>query len=84
MTGSETFIMVALRCTENSTPLFFASSICSSTNLRSARTLMCVESMISPSSSGAFFLRTVALPSAPTNSIRYSVAFLIVVDVSLP
>ena len=70
MTGSETFIMVALRCTEKSTPLALASSICSSMNLRSAFALIFVVSMISPARSGAFFLRTVAFPAASTNSMR--------------
>ena len=62
--------MVALRCSDSSTPSFFASSIWSAKNLRSAFTLILVVSMISPASSEAFFLRTVTLPAASTNSMR--------------
>ena len=36
MIGSETFIIVALRCTENSTPCAFASAICAARNASSA------------------------------------------------
>jgi hypothetical protein len=70
MTGSETFIMVALRCSESSTPVFLASSIWSAKNFRSALTLIFVVSMTSPASSEAFFLRTVTFPAASTNSMR--------------
>ncbi len=43
MIGSETFIMVALRCTENSTPSALARAICSVRNSRSAATFMTVR-----------------------------------------
>ena len=38
MIGSETFIIVAFRCTENSTPSALARAICSARNVRSAAT----------------------------------------------
>ena len=40
MTGSETFIIVAFRCSEKSTPFSFASAICSAKKDRRAETLM--------------------------------------------
>ena len=48
MIGSETFIIVAFMCSENSTPFALASAICSARNVRSAATLITVESMTSP------------------------------------
>ena len=48
MIGSLTFIMVALRCSENSTPRAFASSICASMKSASACALMTEASITSP------------------------------------
>ena len=52
MIGSETFIIVALRCTENSTSSAWARAIWASRNSRSAATCMTVASTISPASTG--------------------------------
>ena len=48
MIGSETFIIVALRCTENSTSSALARATCSARKRRSAATLMKVPSTTSP------------------------------------
>ena len=48
MIGSETFIIVALRCTENSTPSALARAICAVRNSRSAATRMTDASTTSP------------------------------------
>ena len=48
MMGSAIFIMVALTCSENSTPSFLAASICSAKKARSALRLITAASMISP------------------------------------
>ena len=63
MIGSETFIIVALRWIENSTPCALASAICSARNASSARALMKVASTISPASTGIDSLSTVTVPS---------------------
>ena len=76
--------MVALRCSENSTPSRFAASTCSARKARNAFRLMVAASMISPASSGVFAFRTVALPSLPTSSIRAVVGADTVVDTSDP
>ena len=68
--GSETFIMVALRWTENSTSSAWARAICSVTNSRSASTSIRVASTTSPASTGTDSLRTVTVPSVPTCSMR--------------
>ena len=52
MIGSETFIIVALRCTENSTSSALARAICSVRKRRSAATFMNVPSTTSPASTG--------------------------------
>ena len=70
MIGSETFIIVALRCTENSTPSALARAICSVRNSRSAATRMTVASMTSPASTGTDSRSTVVVPSSPTSSMR--------------
>jgi len=67
--GSETFIMVAFRCSENSTPWSLASWISLSRKVFSALTLMKVASMTSPSSSGQSAFRTVRSPPLASNSI---------------
>ena len=48
MMGSAIFIIVAFTCSENSTPSFFAASICSAKKARSALALITAASMISP------------------------------------
>ncbi len=80
--GSDTFIIVALRCTENSTPCALASAISRSRNSRSAATCRTAASTISPSCTGSDCLRTVVVPSAPTCSMRSVVAAGTVTDVS--
>jgi hypothetical protein len=84
MTGSETFIIVAFRCSDRSRPRALASAICATKNVRSAFTFMTEASRISPSMSPSFFLSTVVVPSELTNSIETSVASLTVVETSLP
>ncbi len=68
ITGSDTFIIVALRCSDRSRPCCFASSICSAKKLRNGLMCMTELSRISPSSTAIFFLRTVTAPVAATNS----------------
>ena len=70
MIGSETFIIVALRCTENSTSSALARAICAVRNSRSAATRSTVASTISPASTGTDSRSTVVVPSSPTSSIR--------------
>ena len=70
MIGSETFIIVALRCTENSTSSALARAICSARNRRSAATFMKVPSTTSPASTGTDSFSTVTVPSAATCSMR--------------
>ena len=83
MIGSETFIMVALRCTENSTPFAFASAICSARKACSATALMTVASTISPASTGSDSLSTVTSPVSATSSMRSSSGESSVIDCSL-
>ena len=84
MMGSEIFIMVAFRCSENSTPSFLAASICSAKKARSALALITEASMISPASIAVFAFSTVTAPSAPTSSMRALVADATVVETSEP
>ena len=53
MIGSETFIIVAFRCSEKRTPCSLASSICSSRKASSARRRITAPSKISPSATGS-------------------------------
>ncbi|CAM5741345.1 hypothetical protein SALBM311S_01251 [Streptomyces alboniger] len=69
MIGSETFIMVAFRCTENSTPSALAWAIRAVRNSRSGATCMTEASTTSPSRTGTDSRRTVVEPSSPTSSI---------------
>src|SRR5580692_8224412 len=71
--GSAIFIMVALTCSENSTPSFFAASISSAKKVRSALRLITSASMISPAASVVFAFSTVTAPSTPTSSMRAAV-----------
>ena len=83
MIGSETFIIVALRCRENSTPWALASAIWVVRNATSARLLMTAPSMISPARTGSSGLRTVTVPSVATCSMRSVSAASRVTEVSL-
>ena len=66
MIGSLTFIIVALRWTENSTSSALARAIWSARNASSAATRMTVASTTSPSRTFRPPLRTVVVPSAAT------------------
>ena len=70
MIGSETFIIVALRWTENSTPSSLARAICPSRNVAQRGALITVASTTSPASTGTDSRSTVVVPSAPTSSMR--------------
>ena len=70
MIGSETFIMVALRWTENSTPSALARAIWRSRNARSSATCITVASTTSPASTGIGARSSVVVPSAATSSTR--------------
>ena len=59
MIGSETFIIVAFRCTEKSTFSALARAICSARKVRSAATRITVASTTSPARTGIESLRTV-------------------------
>ncbi len=67
MIGSDTFIIVALRWTENSTPSSFARWIWAVRNSRSGPTRMAVASTISWASTGTDSRSTVLLPSSPVS-----------------
>ena len=82
MMGSETFIIVAFMCSENSTPEERASSICASRNARRAATSMKVLSTISPASTGTESLSIDTVPSIASCSIRSDVSAAIVTDCS--
>ena len=84
MTGSETFIMVAFRCTENNTPLARASSTCACRKDFNLATDMTAASMISPALTGVLSLSTVTAPSAAPSSIFRSPASAIRADFSVP
>ncbi len=66
MIGSLTFIIVALRCTENSTSSALARAICSVRNASRAATRMTVASTTSPAWTFRPSLSTVVVPSAAT------------------
>lgn len=70
MIGSETFIIVAFRCTEKSTSSSLARATCAARNSRSAATRMTEASTTSPASTGTDSRSTVVLPSSPTSSMR--------------
>ena len=70
MIGSEIFIMVALRCTENNTPSAWARTFWAARNRRSGSTRSTEASTISSVSTGTDGRRTVAEPSSPASSIR--------------
>jgi hypothetical protein len=68
--GSETFIIVALRCTENSTPSALARAICAVRNSRSWATRITEASTTSPARTGTDSRSTVVVPSAAASSMR--------------
>ena len=70
MIGSETFIIVAFKWTENRTPRRLASAICSARNRSSTAQRITAASSTSPSSTGRRSLSTVTVPSGATCSIR--------------
>ena len=72
MIGSETFIIVALRCTEKSTPSALARAICSVRKASSAATRRTVASTTSPSSTVRPSLRTVVPASVTSWMVRVS------------
>ena len=82
MIGSETFIIVAFRCSENRTPCSLASAICSSRKASSARRRMTAPSKISPATTFTSF-STVTVPSSATCSIRSSSSASSVSDCSV-
>jgi hypothetical protein len=75
MMGSETFIMVAFMCSENSTPSALAAAICSARKIAGERGLAHeggVEDLTGLERGG--FLEDGGEPSAATSSMRTSVA----------
>ena len=84
MMGSDTFIMVALRCSDSSVPSARASSMVRAKNARRAATFITAVSITSPASRGTDGFKTVTVPSPPANSIRTSQAAPTVTDRSLP
>ncbi len=83
MIGSETFIIVAFRWIEKSTPCAWAAAICSARNASRLPALMKVASTISPARTGIDSLSTVTLPSPATSSTLRSSAAAKVTDCSL-
>ena len=83
MMGSETFIIVALRWTENRTPSALARATWAERKSRSAATSMKVASTTSPARTGIDSLSTVVVPSAATCSTRRVASAAITTDVSL-
>jgi hypothetical protein len=81
--GSDTFIMVALRCSENRMPSALAAASCSARKFWRAVLLMKVASTTSPAWMGRASSRTVVVPSPVTCSMRSSSAASKVVDCSL-
>ncbi len=81
--GSETFIIVALRCTENRTSSALARAICASRKVRSASTCRTDASTTSPARTGTDARRTVVAPSAATCSMRSVPASAITADFSV-
>src|SRR4051812_45736782 len=89
MIGSDTFIIVAFKCSENSTRSFFARAIWSSKKATSAQRLITVASRISPAFSESLSLSTMGKAGlvllawgSGTNSIFTVVAAERVIDFS--
>ena len=83
MIGSDTFIIVALRCTEKSTSSAWARAICAVRNSRRGSTCMTVASTTSPASTGIDSFSTVVVPSEATCSTRREPGDSITTDCSL-
>ena len=83
MIGSETFIIVAFRCTEKSTPCALASATCSARKASSAARRMTAASSTSPASTAMPALSTVTVPSPPTCSTRTAPSAATVTDRSV-
>ena len=81
--GSETFIIVAFICSENSTPFSLASFTCSLRNFKRAFLLIRLASITSPLSRCKLSLSTFLSPLLEVNSIFTSVSSLRVRDFSL-
>mmetsp|Transcript_33551 Transcript_33551/g.84234 ORF Transcript_33551/g.84234 Transcript_33551/m.84234 type:complete len:211 (+) Transcript_33551:1344-1976(+) len=84
MMGSDTFIMVAFRCSDTITSCALASCSCSSKNARSSRAFMTEASRISFSMTARPDFRTVFLPCASTWVIWIFVSLGTTYDFSLP
>ncbi len=83
MIGSETFIIVALRCSEKRTPLSWASSSWAARKSHSCLRLITVASRISPASSATGGRSSVTEPSSATWRRVTSVGASTVTDRSL-
>ena len=83
MIGSETFIIVAFKCTLNRTPSSFARAICAAKNRSSAAALSTAASTTSPSRTGIGPLSAVIVPSAATNSTLSDPGAAMIVDCSV-
>lgn len=81
--GSETFIIVAFRCSENSTPSALARATCAERNSRSAATRITEASTTSPASTGTDSRSTVVEPSSPASSMRSEPSSGITTDFSV-
>ena len=82
MIGSETFIMVAFMCSENSTPLSFAQSTCFSRKEVKEALHMNEESTTSPDSTATGARSSVAFPDSSVNVMCTWPASVIVTDCS--
>ena len=69
MIGSETFIIVAFKCTESNNPFAFASAISFAANSFKAFKLNTDESIISPAFNGEAAFKTVVVLFSAVNSI---------------
>lgn len=83
MIGSETFIIVAFRCTENRTSSALARATWAVKNSRSAATRMTAASTTSPARTGTDSRSTVVVPSSPASSMRSEPASPITTDFSV-
>ncbi len=83
MIGSETFIIVALRCTENRMSSALARAICAVRKERSSATCSTEASTTSSLRTGTDSRSTVVVPSSATSSMRSEPASEIVVDFSV-
>ena len=84
MMGSETFIMVALRCSDSRAPSARAASMVRAKKARRAATFMTAASTTSPASRGTRSFRTLTAPPASTNSMLTSHGRSTVTERSLP